>query len=593
MGMDQLTIEIETRSSQTMSLVGVYRYADDDSFNLTRMYYSLNGEEVQTIDLTRETLPESIIERLLDPNTEKIAWDAQVKRVCLTHHLRRQGAIKPDVWLDPAGWDCIMIRSMSIGLPRDLRTCADVLNITESNTVMDITKVIRERLRALPLTEDERNVYILDQKMNDRGVHIDEQLVDAAIELYEAEERINTYRLTALTGLRNPNSTKQFKEWLHKNGCNVRNLQRDTIEKLTTHEYARIAEAAKLRLRLSNQSNSKYRVMRDTVCSDGRIRGLVQMYGAQRTGRWSGQIVQVQNIPRNVLKPTDHIREFIKDRNVKALQLIFGCVSDTTKDVIRTAIVPKDGHTFTISDFASIEARVLAWLAGEEWAMDVFNRNEDVYKEAASRMYGVPVEDVDDALRSKGKIATLALGYQGAIGALVKMGADMDEHDMRNLVDTWRRTNKNIVDFWYNIDRAAKRVIRDGGSVTVGKITLIHDKGFLFITLPSGRKLAYPKPSIDAGAIEYKSYTNGEKDAQTYGGKLVENIVQAVARDVLAEAMIRLDRAGFSVVMHVHDEVIVEHAESADIDDIMTERPSWAQDLPIDVESFVSDYYKK
>ena len=599
MGMGRISIEIETISNQSESSVGVYRYADDASFYLTRIHYALDDGAVQTIDLTREVLPDSIIERLLDPNTEKIAWDAQAKRVYLTHYLRRQGVIKNDAWLDPSGWDCIMIHSMAVGLPRDLHTCAEVLNIIDNDTFMDTAmylytaKTIHERLHALPLTESERDVYVLDQKINDRGVNIDARLVEAAIELYEAEERMNTRKLTALTGLNNPNSTKQFREWLHENGCPVPNLQRDTMEKLTAHHNTRIAEAVELRLSLANQSNSKYKAIRDTLGSDGRIRGLVQMYGAQRTGRWSGQLVQVQNIPRNMLEPTGLIREFIKNKDAESLELIYGNVSDTTKDVIRTAIIPKAGHTFTISDFASIEARVLAWLADEEWAMKVFNMNEDIYKEAAGRMYGVPVEDIDDALRSKGKIATLALGYQGAVGALARMGANMDEQDMQDLVNTWRRTNKNIVDFWYSIDRAAKRVIVNGGSVTVGKVTLSNDKGFLFITLPSGRKLAYPKPSADEGTITYKAYTNGEKEEQTYGGKLVENIVQAIARDVLAEALLRLDRAGFSAVMHVHDEVIVEHAERADIDDIMRARPSWAQDLPIDVESFVSDYYRK
>lgn len=599
MGMGGISIEIETRSNQSVSSVGVYRYADDASFCLTRIHYALDDGALHTIDLTHGALPESIVERLLDPKVEKIAWDAQAKRVCLTYYLRQQGSIEADAWLDPSGWDCVMIRSMAVGLPRDLRTCAEVLCIIDNDTKMDVTmylyaaKMIRERLHALQLTENERDVYVLDQKINDRGVNIDARLVEAAIELYEAEERTNTSKLTALTCLRNPNSTKQFKEWLHKNGCPVPNLQRDTMEKLTAHQNTRIAEAVELRLSLANQSNSKYKTTLDTLGSDGRIRGLVQMYGAQRTGRWSGQIVQVQNIPRNMLEPTGLIREFIKSKDAETLELIYGNVSDTTKDVIRTAIIPKDGYTFTISDFSSIEARVLAWLADEEWAMEVFNRNEDIYKGTASRMYDVPAEDIDDALRSKGKIATLALGYQGAVGALARMGADMEEHEMQELVNTWRGANKNIVNFWYNIERAAKYVINNGGSVTVGRVTLSHEMGFLFITLPSGRKLAYPKPYADAGTITYKTYTNGEKEEHTYGGKLVENIVQAVARDVLAEALIRLDSAGFSVVMHVHDEVIVEHAERADIDDIMRERPLWAQDLPIDVESFVSDYYRK
>jgi DNA polymerase len=450
---------------------------------------------------------------------------------------------------------------------------------------------------------------VLDQKLNDTGVHIDQSLVGQALRCGQQYANELVEQAKELTGLANPNSPAQVKKWINgRTGLHVPSLAKGCT--IDTDDDV-VNDMLDIRGELSKTSIKKYVAMQHGVCEDGRVRGLLQYYGANRTGRWAGRLVQVHNLPRNTMKDLDLARQFLKQGDLDMLKLIFGDVNTVLSQLIRTAFVPKPGHLLVVSDFSAIEARVLAWLAGEQWRLDVFNDHGKIYEASASMMFNVPIEQVTKGseLRTKGKISELALGYQGSVGALERMGGaamGLSEEDMLELVRTWRRANRKIVKFWYDIDQCVKDVIGDGVRRRCGKVIVYKTSGILFIHLPSGRRLAYLEPKVfeghDGTKILYKGIdqTTGQwKLLDTYGGKLTENIVQAIARDLLAEALLRLDEAGFTIPMHVHDEVIAEVPEQTvvydqeRIDNIMSTPVEWAPGLPLKGDSFITSYYKK
>lgn len=475
---------------------------------------------------------------------------------------------------------------------------------------------IADKLNRFPVKESEWELYALDQQINDRGAEIDHELASSAIEIMNDLTEVNMNKLKEVTGLDNPNSLKQFKEWLADQGTPFESLGKDLVVKaLELGELpADVSEALRLRLSLSNSSTKKYLMMDGARCSDGRIHGILQFYGANRTGRWAGRLLQVQNLPRNYLDEIGFARDLVKKKDTEAIRWFYDEVPDTLKQLIRTGLVAKEGHRFIVSDFSAIEARVIAWYAKENWVLNVFKTHGKIYEATAAQMFHLgAVEDYDwkshegKDMRQRGKIAQLALGYQGGVGALKAMGAldqGIPESELQDIVDRWRNANKKIVRFWYNTQKAVIRCLQDGG-VTKGPHGLKFFKkgGFLFIQLPSGRKLAYAKAHIEEGKYGDAVFYEGQGDKvmftkqQTYGGKLVENIVQATARDVLAEAMLRLDQEGFPIVFHIHDEAVAEVRDGErsieEMNQIMSVNPVWAEGLPLSAEGFETKYYMK
>ena len=466
---------------------------------------------------------------------------------------------------------------------------------------------INKKLSAFPMPQSEWENYWIDQNINDRGILIDEVLVDSAIKFDEILREENMDRAIELTGLENPNSPLQLKEWLNKKGLEIESLAKKDVESALKNAEGDIKEVLELRQELSKSSVRKYDAMKNVKGKDNRARGLIQFYGANRTGRYSGRLIQVQNLRRNNLKDLDLARSLVKNRDYEIMEILYESPSDVLSQLIRTAFIAKEGTRFIISDFSAIEARVLAWLAGEQWVLDAFENGEDIYCRTASRMFGVPVEKhgVNGHLRQKGKIATLACGYQGALGALKAMGGiemGLSEDELQSIVDSWREANSNIVSLWWDIDSVVKRVVKTRTKEKYKSLVISYEKGILFIELPSKRRLAYPKAKIGMNrfggeSIVYEGIVVGNKwdKIESYGGKFVENIVQAIARDILAESMIRLEKREFNIVMHIHDEVVIESDSSSieEINEIMSIVPSWAPGLILDADGFESEFYKK
>lgn len=479
-----------------------------------------------------------------------------------------------------------------------------------------VEMAIAEKLNRFPVKESEWELYALDQQINDRGAEIDHEFASSAIELMNELTEINMNKLKEVTGLDNPNSLKQFKEWLAEQGTPFDSLGKDLVVKaLELGELPEVvSEALRLRLSLSNSSTKKYLMMDGARCSDGRIHGILQFYGANRTGRWAGRLLQVQNLPRNYLDEIGFARELVKAKDTEAIEWFYDEVPDTLKQLIRTGLIAKEGHRFIVSDFSAIEARVIAWYAKENWVLDVFKTHGKIYEATAAQMFHLgAVEDYDwkshegKDMRQRGKIAQLALGYQGGVGALKAMGAldqGIPESELQDIVDRWRGANKEIVRFWYDTQKSVIQCLQNGG-VTKGPRGLKFFKkgGFLFIQLPSGRKLAYAKAHIEEGKYGDAVFYEGQGDKvmftkqQTYGGKLVENIVQATARDVLGEAMLRLDQEGFPIVFHVHDEAVAEVPDGKrsieEMNQIISVNPDWSEGLPLSAEGFETKYYMK
>lgn len=642
--MKRLSIDLETYSSVDLGKSGVYKYAESEDFEILLFAYSIDDGEVKVVDLASgEIIPEEILAALSDESVEKWAFNANFERVCLSRFLGKR--------LKPQGWYCTMIWSAYMGLPLSLEKVGEVLRLdkqkmnegkaliryfsipckpTKTNGMRtrnlphhDLEKwstfkeynqrdvetemAIKKKLSAFPMPQSEWENYWIDQNTNDRGILIDEVLVDSAIKFDEILREENMDRAIELTGLENPNSPLQLKEWLNKKGLEIDSLAKKDVESALKNAEGDIKEVLELRQELSKSSVRKYDAMKNAKGKDNRARGLIQFYGANRTGRYSGRLIQVQNLRRNNLKDLDLARSLVKNRDYETMEILYDSPADILSQLIRTAFVPKEGTRFIVSDFSAIEARVLAWLAGEQWVLDAFENGEDIYCRTASRMFGVPVEKhgVNGHLRQKGKIATLACGYQGALGALKAMGGiemGLSEDELQSIVDSWREANPNIVSLWWDIDSVVKRVVKTRTEEEYKNLVISYEKGILFIELPSKRRLAYPKAKIGMNrfggeSVVYEGIVVGNKwdKIESYGGKFVENIVQAIARDILAEAMMRLEKKGFNIVMHIHDEVVIESDSSSieEINEIMSAVPEWAPGLILDADGFESEFYKK
>lgn len=637
-------MDIETFSSVDLGKCGVYKYAESEDFEILLFAYSIDDGEVKVIDLANgEEIPKKILSALSDEKIEKWAFNANFERVCLSKFLGER--------LEPHGWYCTMIWSAYLGIPLSLEKVGEVLKLdkqkmnegkaliryfsipckpTKTNGMRtrnlphhDLEKwstfkeynqrdveteiEIKKKLSAFLLPQTEWENYWIDQEINDRGILIDEVLVDSAIKLDEILREENMDRAIELTGLENPNSPLQLKEWLNKKGLEIDSLAKKDVESALKNAEVDIKEVLELRQELSKSSVRKYDTMKNVKGKDNRARGLIQFYGANRTGRYSGRLIQVQNLRRNNLKDLELARSLVKNRDYETMEILYESPSDILSQLIRTAFIAKEGTRFIISDFSAIEARVLAWLAGEQWVLDAFENGEDIYCRTASRMFGIPVEKhgVNGHLRQKGKIATLACGYQGALGALKAMGGiemGLSEDELQSIVDSWREANPNIVSLWWDIDSVVKRVVKTRTKEKYNSLVISYEKGILFIELPSKRRLAYPKAKIGMNrfggeSVVYEGIVVGNKwdKIESYGGKFVENIVQAIARDILAEAMMRLEKKGFNIVMHIHDEVVIESDSSSieEINEIISIVPSWAPGLILDADGFESEFYKK
>lgn len=644
----RLNIDIETYSEANLAKVGVYRYVDDPSFEILLFSWSEDGDEVQTADrVSGGSIPERILVALTDPEVIKVAYNAQFERVAIGKVLGQT--------LDPLQWHDTMVVANEMGLPSGLGRVAKFLGIDEQKDARGKnliryfsvpckpTKVnggrtrnmpedapdkwatyieynqqdvrtemaIADKLKDYPVKPSEWAYYAMDQRVNDRGVGIDSALANGAVAIMDQLTNQHIEELKQVTGLDNPNSLQQFKGWLKAQGVEFKTLGKETVQAAleTGNLPAIVQRALMLRLSLSNASTKKYITMTGAQCpSDKRIHGLLQFYGANRTGRWAGRLVQVQNLPRNYLSvpQLDIARDLTKRIDADSIDLIFGDVGDTLKQLIRTALVPATGKQLMICDFSAIEARVIAWYAGEKWSLEEFANNEDIYKATASRMFDIPKSEIDKKIRQRGKVATLALGYQGSTGALIAMGAlDMGipEDELPDLVASWRKANNHIVGLWRGVQKGVTRALEDGGVVRMPKgLKAFRKQGYLFIRLPSGRRLAYANAHLEDSEYGPRIVYEGQgthvgiAKLETYGGKLVENIVQATARDLLAEAMLRLEKAGFPAVFHVHDEVVAEvgfGAKLAEMEAVMCEVPEWAEGLPLNAAGYTTNYYRK
>ena len=659
--MKTLSIDIETYSSVDLAKCGVYKYTEATDFDILLFGYSTDGGPVQVVDLAcGETIPPEIVDALTNDDVTKWAFNAQFERICLSRWLRDHGgfdnayySIPEDTvgnYLDPASWKCTMIWSAYMGLPLSLEGVGAVLGLgkqkltegkelikyfcqpcapTKANSGrtrnlpenapdkwasfkrynirdVEVEMSIQDKLAKFPVPEAVWEQYHLDQEINDRGVALDMDLVRQAIAMDTRSRAELTAAMKKLTALDNPNSVQQMKQWLSDNGLEVDSLGKKEVAEMLKTAPAELQKVLLLRQQLAKSSVKKYQAMEKAVCADGRARGMFQFYGANRTGRWAGRIIQMQNLPQNHLPDLAEARGLVHCGDFEGVELLYEDVPDTLSQLIRTAFVPKPGYKFIVSDFSAIEARVLAWFAGEIWRQEVFEKGGDIYCASASQMFGVPVEKhgVNGHLRQKGKIAELALGYGGSVGALKAMGAiemGLDGDELPGLVSSWRDANPAIVQFWWDVDEAVKLAVKRKASSTVREIGFECRSGMLFITLPSGRKLSYPKPRMGENRFGGESVTYEGVGAtkkweriESYGPKFVENIVQAVSRDLLAEAMLRLrDR---SIVMHIHDELVIE----ADIGDslgeicrIMAETPPWADGLLLRADGYETKFYRK
>lgn len=649
--MTELGIDIETYSSNDLTSCGVYKYVEAPDFTILLFAYSIDGEKAQCIDLASgEVLPDWIIAALTDPDVLKTAFNAAFERICLTKYL---GLSKP---LDPAQWRCTMVLAARMGLPLSLGQCGEVLHLAEgkmtegkaliryfsvpgkngkrhlpadapdkwqtfkdyNNRDVDVEQAIRKRVRRLQPAAFDELLYVADQEINDRGVMIDQVLVDAAARFDDEYKAELLKQAQEMTGMENPNSPAQIKDWISQvTGFTVASLNKknlDDLEKQLIY-WPKAQQVLAIRREMGKTSNKKYSAMQTCVCKDGRIHGLLQFCGAARTGRWAGRLVQVQNLPQNHLESLDYARYLVKQGDLDEFEMNYGNVTQVLSELIRTAFIAAPGHTFHVCDFSAIEARVIAWLAGEEWVLDVFRSNGDIYCANASRMFKVPVEKhgQNAALRQKGKIATLALGYGGGVSALEAMGGSklgLTEDEEKEIVKLWRDSNPRIVKMWGIIEKAAISAIKTGKSVTVHRgIQIGRRWGMLTITLPSGRTICYPRAVIeteyndgwrgDHEIIEYEGLNQTTKkwgSIRTYGGKLTENIVQAVARDILGIVILRAREKGLPVVFHIHDEIIVEATPDQTLDQVealFSEPIDWCRDLPLKGAGYSTPYYLK
>lgn len=654
--MKTLEIDIETYSEENLGKCGVYRYAESNSFEILLFGYSIDSGPVVVVDLASgETIPEEVLDALSDDSVTKWAFNATFERVCLSSYLGRLGrTIRRDEpgarYLDPSGWKCSMIWSATLGLPLSLEGVGSVLGLekqklsegkdliryfcqpctpTKSNggrtrnlplnapdkwslfkryNLRDVeTEMgIQQRLCRFPVPDSVWDEYHIDQEINDRGVKVDLELVKEAIALDGISRTELMDSMKRLTELENPNSVQQMRQWLSDNGLETDSLGKKVVAQLITTATPELQKVLRLRQQLAKSSVRKYQAMENAVCSDGRARGMFQFYGANRTGRFSGRLVQLQNLPQNHLPDLSQARSLVRSGNYEALSLLYEDVPATLSQLIRTAFIPADGTRFIVSDFSAIEARVIAWMAGEQWRMDAFANGDDIYCASASQMFHVPVEKhgQNAELRQKGKIAELALGYGGSVGALTAMGAldmGLDEEELQPLVNAWRTASPNIVRFWWDVDSAAIGAIKYRTISKTHGILFTYRSGMLFVTLPSGRNLTYVKPRIDTNqfggeCITYEGVGGTKKweRLETYGPKLVENIVQGTARDILCHAMKNLRDC--MIVMHIHDELVIEAPSDLTLESVssrMAITPEWADGLLLRADGYETYFYKK
>ena len=655
-----LSLDLETYSSVDLAKCGVYKYAESPDFEILLFAYSVNEEPVQVVDVAcGEEVPEEILAALTDGDVEKWAYNAQFERVCLSNWLRRNHprhftsySVPEDSvggYLDPSAWKCSRIWGAYMGLPLSLKGVGAVLKLDEQKMEegadlikyfckpcrptkknggrtrnlphhapekwalfkkynardVEVELGIKARLAKFPVPDFVWDEYHLDQEINDRGILVDMTLVEQAIVIDAKTKQSLRSRMQETTGLENPNSVTQVKDWLSAKGVETDSLDKKAVKELLPVADEDVADVLSCRQQLAKASVSKYKAMEKAVCADGRARGMFAFYGANRTGRWAGRIIQLQNLPQNHMDDLAEARSLVRDGNFEALELMYDNIPNVLSELIRTAFVPKPGYKYIVSDFSAIEARVLSFLAGEQWRIDVFREGKDIYCSSASRMFGVPVEKhgVNSHLRQKGKIAELALGYGGSVGALKAMGAiemGLSEEELQPLVTSWREANPHVTRFWWDVDAAVKKAVMYKTSVESHGFRFYYQSGMLFIDLPSGRRLAYVKPKIGVNrfgseSVTYEGINLGKwTRLETYGPKVTENLVQAVSRDILAYAMKTLRHC--FIVGSVHDELIIECSPGVSLQavcDQMGRTPPWIPGLLLRADGYECQFYKK
>lgn len=659
--MKEMSIDLETYSDVNITKCGAYKYAESEEFEILLFGVSVDGGPVTVYDLAcGDTIPEEILAALSDEKVTKWAFNASFERICLSNWLKKHrpeyftGYSIPEdpasQYLNPASWKCTMIWSAYMGLPLSLEGVGAVLKLqdqklkegkdliryfcspckpTKSNggrtrnlpdhdsekwslfksynkRDVEVEMAIQKRLSKYPVPDFIWDEYHLDQEINDRGIALDMDVVENAITFDERSKAALSETMQDITGVENPNSVVQMKAWLSENGVEAESLGKKDVAKLINDTDGQVEEALRLRLQLAKSSVKKYQAMQNAVCRDGRAHGMFQFYGANRSGRWAGRLIQLQNLPQNHMPDLAEARAIVKAGDYDTLQLLYDDIPDTLSQLIRTAFVPSPGYKFIVSDFSAIEARVLAYLAGETWRSKVFAEGKDIYCASASQMFGVPVEKhgINGHLRQKGKIAELALGYGGSVGALKSMGAlemGLTEEELQPLVNSWRNSNPMITTFWWDIDRAVKTTITQRTQTEVRGIRFFYKSGMLFIKLPSGRLLSYVKPRIGENqyggeSVTYEGVGSTKKweRIESYGPKFVENIVQAVSRDILCYAMKTLRHC--FIVGHVHDELIIECSPDVDLNVIckqMGRSPEWLPDILLRADGYETNFYKK
>ncbi len=656
---NMITIDIETKSDKDISKCGIYAYTDTPYFDILLFAYSIDGQPVQVVDMANgEEIPENVLAALVDENVIKRAFNVNFERVCLSKYLRKNYpqyfqsySIDEDTvgdFLNPESWHCSMIHARTLGLPSSLAEVGKVLGIeqqkmTEGKALVkffcvpydtvdgvpqfhnpkdypdkwEIFKAYNKRdveaeleidrkLSRFPVPDFIWQEFYLDQEINDRGILVDMQLADKAISLdAEAKEEL-TAEMKRLTGVENPNSVYQLLDWLETQGYKSDSLGKTQVQELIKTAKEPVKSVLQMRLQLSKSSVKKYTAMKNTACSDNRARGMFSFYGASRTGRWAGRNVQLQNLPQNHLPDLSEARELVKYGSFEDIQMLYDDVPDTLSQLIRTAFIPRQGMKFIVADFSAIEARVIAWLAGEEWRMKAFANGEDIYCASASKMFGVPVvkHGENGHLRQKGKISELACGFGGSVGAMKAMGADslgLSDTELKQIVTDWREASPHITEHWWAVDRAVKKAVKEKTATKTHGLLFSYEAGFLFIRLPSGRRLAYAKPYIGKNKFGGESVTymgiNAQKKwdrLESYGPKFVENCVQGIARDLLMYSMQTLSQ--YFIVGHIHDEMIIECPKDTKLDEIcqqMARTPDWAKGLLLRADGYECSFYKK
>ena len=643
--MDTLAIDIETYSDVSLPDCGVHRYAASEQFEILLFAYSLNDEPTQIIDLASgEKIPDKIMEYLMDDSVIKTAYNAAFERNCINRFF--------DLSLKPEGWRCTLVQASMLSLPLSLEGVGEALNLdkkkmsegkdliryfcmpckpTKANggrtrnlpsnapekwelfktyciRDVDVEKQIRNKLAKFPIPDREQKLYCMDQRINDRGIMVDQELIGHAVACDLLYKETVTKKAYEISGLENPNSVSQLKDWLNEKGIEVDSLAKAAVEDLVENTQGDVAEMMKLRLAMSKTSVKKYEAMERSVCPDGRVHGLLQFYGANRTGRWAGRLVQIHNLPQNHMEDLELARSLVKEGRYDLVELLYDSTPDVLSELIRTAFVARPGCRFIVSDFSAIEARVMGYLAGEGWVMEEFRGAGKIYEQTASKMFHIPIGEITKGspYRARGKVASLACQYGGAEGALISMGAlnFVEEEELKGLVQSWRTANPHIVNYWYEIDGAVKAAVKERKMTKVGMVTVYYQSGMLKIALPSGRVLSYVRPRMTVNrfgseSVSYEGIGTNRKwtRIESYGAKFCENIVQATARDVLAEAMLRLEKKGFDIVCHIHDEVVLEVPEGTssveEVNEIMAVCPDWCEGLPLKAAGFESPFYKK